>query len=92
MYDAADNHSFVQMSHLLVGQFIGSRRQWKGSNSLVNIKQKEEKSICYCLSRFNVAVLEFHDLDQSVAMTTLKGGSEEWSLVLFGEDLPSQLC
>ena len=38
-------HSFYQMSHLFIGHFISSRRQWKGSDSLINIKQKEGESL-----------------------------------------------
>ena len=52
--------------------FISSRRQRKRSNSLIHIKQKEEKLLRSYLGRFNAAILKVRNLDQSVVMTALK--------------------
>ena len=40
----------------------------------MNVKQREGESIRSYFNRFNVAILEVHDLDQSVAMASLKDG------------------
>ena len=62
------------MSHQFVAHFVSSRRPQKGSESLINIKQREGESIRAYINRFNVAALEVRNLDQSIAMAALKGG------------------
>ena len=72
--------SFDQMSHQFVAHFVSNRRPRKGSKSLINIKQREGESIWAYVNRFNIAALEVRNLDQSVAMATLKGGLQKNNL------------
>ncbi|XP_010906743.1 uncharacterized protein [Elaeis guineensis] len=67
-------HSFDQMSQLFVGHFVSSWRQQKESNSLMNVKQREGKSIISYLDCFNTVILEVRNLDQSITMAVLKDG------------------
>ena len=73
--------SFDQMSHQFAAHFVSSRCPWRGSESLINIKQREGESIRAYVNRFNVAALEVRNLDQSVAMAALKGGLQENDLL-----------
>ena len=73
--------SFDQMSHQFVTHFISSRHPRKGSESIINIKQREGESIWTYINRFNVIVLEVQNLDQSVAMAALKGGLQKNDLL-----------
>ena len=50
--------SFDQMSHQFVVHFVSSRCPQRGSESLINIKQKEGESIQAYVNHFNVATLE----------------------------------
>ena len=68
-----------------MAHFISSRHPWKGSESLINIKQREGESIRAYVNRFNVAALEVRNLDQSVAMAALKGGLQKNDLLFFLE-------
>ena len=74
-------YSFDQMSHQFVAHFVSSRHLRKGSESLINIKQREGESIRAYINRFNVAVLEVQNLYQSVAMAALKGGLQKNDLL-----------
>ena len=56
--------SFNQMSHQFVAHFVSSRHLRRGSESLMNIKQKEGESIRTYVNRFNAAALEVRNLDQ----------------------------
>ena len=69
------------MSHQFVAHFVSSRRPRKGSESLINIKQREGESIRAYINRFNIAALEVQNLDQSVAMAALKGGLQKNDLL-----------
>ena len=69
------------MSHQFVAHFVSSRRPQKGSESLINIKQREGESIRAYINRFNIAALEVRNLDQSVAMAALKGGLQKNDLL-----------
>ncbi|XP_014679194.1 PREDICTED: uncharacterized protein LOC106819047 [Priapulus caudatus] len=73
--------SFDQMSHQFVAHFVSSRCPRKGSEFLMNIRQREGESIRAYINRFNVAVLEVWNLDQSVAMAALKGGLQKNDLL-----------
>ena len=73
------------MSHQFVAHFVSSRRPRRGSESLINIKQKKGESIRDYINRFNVAALEVQNLDQSVMMVTLKGGLQKNDLLFFLE-------
>ena len=73
--------SFDQMSHQFVAHFVSSRHPRKGSESLINIKQREGESIRANVNRFNIAALEVRNLDQSVAMAALKGGFQKNDLL-----------
>ena len=57
-----------------MAHFVSSRRPRKGSESLINIKQREGESIRAYINRFNVAALEVQNLNQSIVMAALKGG------------------
>lgn len=54
--------------------FVNSKRLYRGSNFLVNIKQGEQESLGSYISRFNVATLEVYNLDHAVTMITIKSG------------------
>ena len=41
-----------------MAHFVSSRRPRKGSESLINIKQREGESIRAYINRFNIAALE----------------------------------
>ncbi|XP_073107414.1 uncharacterized protein [Elaeis guineensis] len=69
------------MSHQFVAHFVSNRRPRKGSESLMNIRQREGESIRAYINRFNVAALEVQNLDQSVAMAALKGGLQKNDLL-----------
>ena len=69
--------SFDQMSNQFVAHFISSQRPHRGLNSLMNVKQKQEKSIRAYITWFNAAALEVQDLDQSIVMTALKDGLQK---------------
>ena len=71
------------MSHQFVAHFISSQRPRRGSESLINIKQKEEESIQTYVNRFNATVLEVQNLDQSVVMAALKSGLPKNDLLFF---------
>ena len=71
------------MSHQFVAYFVSSRHPRRGSESLINIKQKEGESIRTYVNHFNTAVLEVRNLDQSVAMVTLKSGLQKNDLLFF---------
>ena len=72
---------FDQMSHQFVAHFVSSRCLRKGSESLINIKQREGESIRAYINRFNIAALEVRNLDQSIAMAALKGGLQKNNLL-----------
>ena len=69
------------MSHQFVTHFVSSWHPWRGSESLINIKQREGESIRAYVNRFNVAALEVRNLDQSIAMAALKGGLQKNDLL-----------
>ena len=71
---AGSINSFEQLGRLFTAHFISSRRQRRGSDFLIGIKQESNESLRAYISRFNTATLEISDLDQTVAMTTMKGG------------------
>ncbi|EHA8590342.1 hypothetical protein COCNU_scaffold017266G000020 [Cocos nucifera] len=73
--------SFDQMSSQFAAHFISSRRPSRGSDSLMNVKQKQGESIRAYVIRFNAAALEVRDLDQSIAMAALKGGIQKNNLL-----------
>ena len=73
--------SFDQMSHQFAAHFVSSRHPWRGSESLINIKQREGESIQAYVNRFNVTTLEVRNLDQSVTMAALKGGLQKNDLL-----------
>ena len=84
--------SFDQMSHQFVAHFVSNRRPQRGSESLINIKQKEGESIRTYVNRFNAAALEVRNLDQSVAMADLKSGLQKNDLLFFLEkNIPGTL-
>ena len=74
-----------QMSHQFIAHFVNSRRLQRGSESLINIKQKERESIRIYVNHFNTAALEVRNLDQSVAMAALKSGLQKNDL-LFSQE------
>ena len=49
---------FDQMSHQFAAHFVSSRHLRRGSESFINIKQKERESIRAYVNHFNVAALE----------------------------------
>ena len=69
------------MSHQFVAHFISNRHLRRGSESLINIKQREGESIRAYVNCFNVTVLEVRNLDQSIAMAALKGGLQKNDLL-----------
>ena len=64
-----------------MAHFVSSRHPQRGSKSLINIKQREKESIRAYVNRFNIAVLEVRNLDQSIAMAALKGGLQKNDLL-----------
>ena len=66
--------SFEQLGRLFINHFISSRRQRRTLDMLIDIKQKESESLREFITRFNAITLEVSDLDQTVAMSTMKGG------------------
>ena len=69
------------MSHQFVAHFISSQHPQRGSESLINIKQREGESIRAYVNRFNIAALEVRNLDQSIAIAALKGGLQKNDLL-----------
>ena len=65
--------SFEQLGRLFISHFISSRRQRRTSDMLIGMKQRENESLQEFITRFNTATLEVTDLDQMVAMSTMKG-------------------
>lgn len=64
--------SFKQLSRSFVAHFVTNQGHCRGSNSLVSIKQRGEHLQEY-INRFNATIVEVRNLDQSMAMTLLKG-------------------
>ena len=64
-----------------MAHFVSSQHLQRGSESLINIKQREGESIWAYVNRFNVAALEVRNLDQSVTMAALKGGLQKNDLL-----------
>ncbi|KAG1361351.1 hypothetical protein COCNU_09G008140 [Cocos nucifera] len=73
--------SFDQMSQQFTSHFVSSRHPRRSSDFLMNVKQKQGKSIWAYVTRFNAAALEVRDLDQSIAMAALKGGIQKIDLL-----------
>ena len=73
--------SFDQMSHQFLAHFVSSRHPRRGSESLINIKKREGESIRAYINRFNVAMLEVQNMDQSIVMATLKGSLQKNDLL-----------
>ena len=73
--------SFDQMSHQFAAHFVSSRHPRRGSESLINIKQREGESIQAYDNRFNIIALEVQNLDQSITMAALKGGLQKNNLL-----------
>ena len=69
------------MSHQFVAYFVSSRYLQRGSESLINIKQRVGESIQAYINHFNIAALEVWNLDQSVVMAALKGGLQKNDLL-----------
>ncbi|KAK3023914.1 hypothetical protein RJ639_043457 [Escallonia herrerae] len=62
-------HSFSQLSDLFQKHFVSSRSRRKNSASLLNIVQEKNESLACFLGRFNAAMLEIDNLDESVKYT-----------------------
>ncbi|XP_038982914.1 uncharacterized protein LOC120110937 [Phoenix dactylifera] len=67
--------SFEQLGMQLATNFAASRHQRRTSDSLLDIKQKEEESLEDYIDRFTAATWEVRELDQSTAMSALKTGA-----------------
>ncbi|XP_038970589.1 uncharacterized protein LOC120104129 [Phoenix dactylifera] len=64
--------SFEQLGRQFATNFVASRRQQRTSDFLLDIKQKEGESLKDYINRFTAATSEVCELDQSIAMSTLK--------------------
>ena len=73
------------MSHQFVAHFVSSRHPQRGSESLINIEQKEGESIRTYINHFNTVALEVQNLNQSVAMAALKSDLQKNDLLFFLE-------
>ena len=72
--------SFDGLVRSFITHFVSRQKHRRTLDYLVSIKQKEGESLHSYLDRFNTAILEVRNLDQSVAMTALKGGLQRSKL------------
>ena len=63
-----------QLGRLFITHFISSRRQHRGSDALIGIKQSEGETHRDFIWTFNAVTLEITDLDQMITMMAMNGG------------------
>ena len=70
-------NSFEQLEHSFVAHFSTSRKVPRISDSLFSIKQDETETLRDFMAHFNTAVLEVRDLNENMAISTMKRGLRE---------------
>jgi retrotransposon gag protein len=71
---AGSIRTFAQLEAKFVNHFVASKRQEKSNFHLLSIVQQEGESVATYLKKFQEAVLEVTDLEDSVALNALING------------------
>ncbi|KAK3020699.1 hypothetical protein RJ639_046562 [Escallonia herrerae] len=76
-------HFFDQLSDIFQKHFVSSPTRRKTSTSLLNAVQERNESLSHYLGRFNTAMLEIDNLDESMKYTTFLCGLRPTSKFAF---------
>ncbi|XP_073110866.1 uncharacterized protein [Elaeis guineensis] len=67
-------YSFGQLEHTFVAHFSTSRKPPRISDSFFSLKQGENETLRYFVTRFNTITLEVRDLNEDMAISAMKRG------------------
>ncbi|MGV7988956.1 hypothetical protein PJP10_31800, partial [Mycobacterium kansasii] len=69
--------SFVELSRLILTQFISGKKSWKPNTHLFTIKQGPKESSKDFIAHFNEEALQVEDYDDKMALSAMFSGLKE---------------